>query len=220
MNYRLENKRINIDKMNPTGSFGNGTLYNFKNNTLRIYDKNFDDIPNEKTIRYLSKIKSLHVYMPNRLLYVNNKFCGYTIKNINKKGPFSKIITTPKEHLLDSLFSLEEEIKYISDKRVLLSDLDYDDIYYNGEFYINNPDKYVVLNTKSDSIYDTNILEVNSLLSKLITQELNNEKVYKKNINNFNNLLKDKDIYTTNCDYMDELLSKDDNVKSLVKKLG
>jgi hypothetical protein len=219
MIYRLENKRINLDRMNPVGNFNNGTLYNVKNYTLKVYDKNIEELPSEKTMRYLSKVKSLQIFMPNRLLYSNDKFCGYTIKNVNKNGRFNKIISTPKDQLLDSIFTLEEEIKFISDKRILLHDLDLEDIHYNGELFIINPDKYLVLNSNSDLIYDTNILELNSLLSRLVSKELNSEKVLKRNIVRFNNLLKDKDIYTSNNDYLDEILSKEENIKCLVKKM-
>ena len=219
MVYRLESKRINLDRMNPVGTFNNGTLYNYKNNVLKMYDKNIEELPSEKTMRYLSKIKSLQIFMPNKLLYSNDTFCGYTIKNINKNGRYNKIISTPKDKVLDSIFALEEEIKYISDKRVLLHDLDLEDVCYNGELFIINPDKYLVLNSNSDLIYDTNILELNSLLSRLVSKELNSENVLKRNIVKFNNILKDKDIYTSNCDYLDDLLSKDDNIKSLVKKM-
>ena len=219
MVYRLESKRINLDRMNPIGTFNNGTLYNVKNNVLKIYDKNIEELPSEKTMRYLSKIKSLQIFMPNKLLHSNDNFCGYTIRSVNKNGRYNKIISTPRDQILDSIFSLEEEIKYISDKRVLLHDLDLEDVIYNGELFIINPDKYLVLNSNSDLIYDTNILELNSLLSRLISKELNSENVIKKNIVRFNNILKDKDIYTSNCDYLDDLLSKEDNIKCLVKKM-
>ena len=219
MDYRLENKKININRMNPVDTFNGGNIYNFKNTTLKIYDKDFEEVRSEKTIRYLSKIKSLQIYMPVKLIYNNNKFCGYSVKNIPRNGSYHKIISTPKDYLLDSLFNLEEEIKYISNKRVLFSDLDYDDIYYNGEFSICNPDKYMVLSNQSDTIYDTNLLELNSLLSKLITKELNSENVTKKNIVNFNNIFRDKDIYVSNCDYLDDLLSDSQDIKSYVKTL-
>ncbi len=219
MDYRLEKRKINLDKMNPIDTFNGGNIYSYRNNLIKIYDKDFDDSHSEKTIRYLSKIKSLQIFMPSKLIFANNKFCGYTLRSIPKNGSYHKIITTPKDYLLDSLFNLEEEIKYISDKKVLFSDLDYKDIKYNGEFFICNPDKYVVLNNNSDSIYDTNILELNSILCKLITKELNSENMTKKNIVNFNNIFKDKDIYVSNCDYLDDLLSNDEDIRSYVKKL-
>lgn len=219
MEYRIENKKLNLDRMVPTSTFNGGNIYNYRNGLIRIYDKNFEEAHSENTIRYLSKIKSLQIFMPSKLVYGNNKFCGYSIKSVPKNGSFHKIITTPKDYLLDSLFNLEEEIKYISDKRVVFNDLDYDDISYNGEFSICNPDKYMVLKSKSDSIYDTNILELNLLLSKMISKELNSENIVKRKINTFNNLFKDKDIYISNCDYLDDLLSDSKDVKSFVKKL-
>ncbi len=219
VDYRLEKKKINLDKMVPVTSFNGGDVYNYRNGLIRIYDKNFEEAHSEKTIRYLSKIKSLQIFMPSKLVYANNKFCGYTIKSAPKNGSFHRIITTPKDYLLDSLFNLEEEIKYISEKRVVFNDLDYDDISYNGEFFVLNPDKYMVLNNGSDSIYDTNILELNLLLSKLMSKELNSENIVKRKILDFNNIFKDKDIYVSNCDYLDDLLSDSKDIKSFVKKL-
>ena len=219
MDYRLENRKFNIYKMNEIDHFNGGTLYNYKNCVVKIYDKDFEDKHDVNTYRSLSKIKSLRVYMPMKLVFANNKFCGYSLKRLDKTGNYSRIISTPKDYLLDSLFYLEEEVKYISDKGVVFNDLDYDDVYYNGDFTICNPDKYMLLNSKSDFIYDTNLLELNSILGKLITQELNAENITKKNIINFNNILRDKDIYQSNCEYLDELLTDHKDIRSYVKTL-
>ena len=215
MLYRLEGRKINLDKMNVSSSFDNGEIYNYKNNIIRVYKNN---IPKEKDIRYLSKIKSLHIYLPIKLLYGNDKFIGYTLKSY-KKYDVDKMINTPKDELLDSIYDLEEDIETISQKRVILSGLNTDDAYYNGSIYITNPDKYIIYNANEESINDINNVELSGLLNKMIMHELNGENITKKNLSTFSELLNNKDVYTRSSDYLDELLTDSPNIKEYVKKL-
>lgn len=216
MLYRIEGKKINLDRMNSLSTFENGDIYNYRKFLIRVYKEN---IPDELDIRYLSKIKSINIYLPIKLLYGNDKFMGYTIKS-NKKYDVDKMINTPKDELLDAIYDLEEEIDNISQKKVILTGLDRNDAYYNGELFIINPDKYIIYNgADEDSIKDVNNLEISSLINKMLIHELNGENITKKNISLFNELLNKKDLFTRSSDYLDELLDDNHNVKEFVKKL-
>ena len=215
MLYRLENKKINLDKMNITASFDNGDIYNYRKFIIKVYK---DNIPDELDIRYLSKVKSLHIYLPIKLLYGNDRFMGYTLKSY-KKYDTSKMINAPRDNLLDAIYELEEDINTISQKKVILNGLDANDAYYNGELFITNPDKYIIYNADGDSIRDLNNLELNGLLNKILVHELNGENITRKSIGQFSELLKNKDLYISNSEYLDELLNDSPNVKEFVKKL-
>lgn len=215
MLYRLEGRKINLDKMNVCSSFENGDIYNYKKYLIRLYK---DNIPKEEDIRYLSKIKSLHIYLPIKLLYGNDKFMGFTLKSY-KKYDIDKMINTPKDELLDSIYDLEEDIDNISQKKIILNGLNTKDAYYNGELYITNPDKFIIYDADDESLKDINNVELTGLLNKMIIHELNGENITKKNLSLFTELLNNKDIYTRSSDYLDVLLGNSSNIKEYVKKL-
>lgn len=215
MLYRLEGRKINLDKMNVCSSFENGDIYNYKKYLIRLYK---DNIPKEEDIRYLSKIKSLHIYLPIKLLYGNDKFMGFTLKSY-KKYDIDKMINTPKDELLDSIYDLEEDIDNISQKKIILNGLNTNDAYYNGELYITNPDKFIIYDADDESLKDINNVELTGLLNKMIIHELNGENITKKNLSLFTELLNNKDIYTRSSDYLDVLLGNSSNIKEYVKKL-
>ena len=215
MLYRLEGRKINLDKMNVCSSFENGDIYNYKKYLIRLYK---DNIPKEEDIRYLSKIKSLHIYLPIKLLYGNDKFMGFTLKSY-KKYDIDKMINTPKDELLDSIYDLEEDIDNISQKKIILNGLNTNDAYYNEELYITNPDKFIIYDADDESLKDINNVELTGLLNKMIIHELNGENITKKNLSLFTELLNNKDIYTRSSDYLDVLLGNSSNIKEYVKKL-
>ena len=215
MLYRLEGRKINLDKMNICSSFDNGDIYNYRKYIIKHYK---DNIPDEDDIRYLSRIKSLHIYLPIKLLYGNDKFMGYSLKSY-KKYDVNKMINTPKDELLDSIYELEEDVNNISQKKIILSGLDCSDAYYNGELYIINPDKYIIYNADDESLKDINNVEISGLLSKMIIHELNGENITKRNIVLFNELFNNKDEYIRSSDFLDELLDDSSNIKEYVKRL-
>ena len=215
MLYRLEGRKINLDKMNISSSFDNGDIYNYRKFIIKHYK---DNIPLEEDIRYLSRIKSLHIYLPIKLLYGNDKFMGYSLKSC-KKYDIVKMINTPRDELLDSIYELEEDVNSISQKKIILSGLDCNDAYYNGKLFITNPDKYIIYDADDESLKDINNVEISGLLSRMIMHELNGENITKRNLVLFSELLNNKDEYTRSSDYLDELLDDNSNIKEYVKKL-
>ena len=57
------------------------------------------------------------------------------------------------------------------------------------------------------------------MLSSLFIHELNGETIPKKSISEFSDLFRSKDPYTTNCDFLDDIIGDSPNVRELVKKM-
>ena len=226
MIYRLENRKINLDKMVPTSNFKDGYIYNIsklsKPSILKFYSKNFNELPDEDQMRYFTKIRSIHILLPTKLLFANDKFSGYTLKSVSKNGIFGKMITTPKDVLIDNLCIMEDEIKELSKRSIILKGMNHQDTVYNGELFITNPDNYLVIdNNNSDTtlkIEDVNTFLFNNLLQEIFSHELNGEKVNKSSINKFSELLSQKDLIVKNSDYMDDIIDSE-NIREYVKRI-
>ena len=173
-------------------------------------------------MRYFTKIRSIHILLPTKLLFSNDKFCGYTLKAISKTGSFNKMITTPKDILFDNISIIEDEIKELSKKNIILKGMNHLDTVYNGELFITNPDDYVVVsNNNPDSsmkIEDINTFLFNNLLQEIFAHELNGEKINKGSISKFTELLSQKDLYIKNSEYFEDVI-KSDIIREYVKKI-
>ena len=225
MIYRLESKKINLDKMVPISSFKDGYIYNYsklsKHTVLKYYSRN-NNIPDEEQMRYFTKIRSIHILLPNKLLYANDKFSGYSLKAISKTGVFNKIITTPKDVIVDNLCIMEDEIKELSKKNIVLRGMNHQDTIYNGELFITNPDEYVIINNNNpDSslkIEEINTFLFNGLLQEIISHEFNSERVNKSSVNKFIETLSQNDLYIKNSDFFDDIITEE-NVREYVKRI-
>ena len=226
MIYRIERKKINLDRMTPVASFSNGYIYGYtgltKPSILKVYSKNINNLPEEDKMRNFTKISSIHFLLPTKLLFANDKFSGYTLKAVNKTGKYNKMINTPIDVLYDNISSMEEEISTLSNKSIVLKGMNYLDTIYNGELYITNPDKYVDIDlNRSDSsfkIEDVNNLLFNSLLQEIFTHELKSERVNRSSIVKFINMMSNKDMYVKSSDFLDDVVDEE-NIKEYVKKI-
>ena len=216
-NYRLESRRINLDRLNIQSTFTGGRIYNYRNQIIKAFDD--DDHINENDARTLSRIKSLHVFLPLKQLFYNDIFCGFSLKSLDKIGR-GKIIGVDKEELLDSIYNLENDIETLSKKSVVINGLDFNDLQYNDGLYITKPDRFIVFNGEEETkVNDINVGELNLLLSSLFVHELNGENIPRKNISEFSELFRSKDQYTSNCDYLDDMFGDSPNVRELVKRM-
>ena len=216
-NYRLESRRVDLDRLYVQSTFSGGRVYNYKSQSLKVFDG--DDHINEEGARTLTRIKSLNIFLPTKLLFLNDRFCGYTLKSVDKKRK-SKVINVDKEELLDSIYNLENDIETLSRRNVVLSGLDYNDLFYYDGLYITKPDKFIVFNRdEKDKVYDINIGQLNLILCSLFAHELNGENIPKRSVSEFCDSFREKNEYISNCDYLDDLLGDSPNVKELVKKL-
>ena len=170
MGYRLENKPVDLSGLKEltfVPSQKAGDVYRFRNYAIRIF-QNGEKVIDEDTARYLTTITTDRIILPRKLLFYKNNFAGYTMKLVSQKGSGKKIITTPKDEFIDSIEVLEDDIKELSQKKVLLNDITPQYTLYNGELYLVNPSKYSLFEANTDSIESINRFQLHQLITELI----------------------------------------------------
>ena len=222
MNYKLERKNITLNgKQKIIGHGYTGNVYQYGNYALKIFDK-MNDVFDEETARYLSTIRTSRILLPKKLVYYKDKFRGYSMKLISNKPNSKSIINLPKDKLLEDIELLEDDISTLSSKRVLLNGMNINNTIFNGNIYITDPSRYSVLDISDvDRLFnldDLNQFQLSLLLNNIIIQELN--KIQKQSgVSELKELLDEKDSGISYSEYLSEVIGKNDNIKTLVKKL-
>lgn len=222
MGYRLDNKDIDISgkRLTKIGNGGTGDVYKYRNHALKIF-KSDKDIPMDlETAEYLTNISTERILLPKNLLFYNNTFRGYSYKLVSKKGSGKKIITIPKDELINNLRIIESDIETLSQKQVLLNGIDLSNTIFNGNLYLADPCKY----TKLDSLSTKKLERLNKyqfhlLLLAMISSELKKgdfspkaEKAIKEILN-----LRDED--TNSSDFLNNIIDDNDSIKQFIKKI-
>ena len=151
MGYRLDNKDIDISgkRLTKIGNGGTGDVYKYRNSALKIFKADKDTPIDLEMAEYLSTISTERILLPKNLLFYNNTFRGYTYKLVSKKGSGKKIITIPKDELINNLKIIESDIETLSQKQVLLNGIEPSNTIFNGELYLADPCKYTKLDSFS-----------------------------------------------------------------------
>ena len=220
--YRLENKPVDlsgIKELTFVPSQKAGDVYHFRNYALRIFQKG-EKVIDEPTARYLTTITTDRIILPRKLLFYKNKFAGYTMKLVSQKGSSKKIITTPKDEFIDSVEVLEDDIKELSKKKVLLNDVTPQYTLYNGELYLVNPAKYSIFEADTDNIERINNFQLHQLITELISMELKKDNFTQPYIKHLKELMSLKDENQKTSDFLYELMGEQKNIKQFIKKIG
>jgi len=220
--YRLENKPVDlsgIKELTFVPSQRAGDVYRFRNYALRIFQDG-EKVIDEDTARYLTTITTDRIILPRKLLFYKNSFAGYTMKLVSQKGSSKKIITTPKYEFIDSIEVLEDDIKELSKKKVLLNDIVPQYTLYNGELYLVNPSKYSILDANSNSIERINKFQLHQLITELISRELNKQNCPQYAIKHLKELMRLRDEDQNTSDFLYDLMGEQKNIKQFVKKIG
>lgn len=222
MGYRIENKEINlsgIKKLTYVPSTKAGDVYRYKNTALRIFKEGEKSIDKE-TADYLTDISTNRILLPRKLLFYNNIFKGYTMKLVSQKGAGKRIITTPKEEFIHSVKALEEDTKVLSQKKVLLNDINPGYSLYNGELYLVNPANYTILDIGTpDSLEQLNMYQIHLLITELISADLRKTNISQSTINELKELMSLKEDKISTSSYLNDLLKNQENVKEFIKKM-
>lgn len=178
MEYKVDNKKINIKNLRFLGSGCEGEVFKWKNYALKIkYNDtiglSYDDC------HYMRNIATSNILMPKGIFYSNNRYSGYTTRYISHISNFN-LIDVPKDYLINNiLIPIEEDLRILSNRKVTLSDLTLSNTIKNDSLYLIDPGSYVVLkDLSSESINSINLEELRDYLNTLINQEL---KKYKLN---------------------------------------
>lgn len=222
MGYRLENKPVDLSGLKEltfVPSQKAGDVYRFRNYAIRIF-QNGEKVIDEDTARYLTTITTDRIILPRKLLFYKNNFAGYTMKLVSQKGSGKKIITTPKDEFIDSIEVLEDDIKELSQKKVLLNDITPQYTLYNGELYLVNPSKYSLFEANTDSIESINRFQLHQLVTELISMELKKDNFTQPFIKHLKELMSLKDEDQKTSDFLYDLMADQKNIKQFIKKIG
>ena len=222
MGYRLENKPVDLSGLKEltfVPSQKAGDVYRFRNYAIRIF-QNGEKVIDEDTARYLTTITTDRIILPRKLLFYKNNFAGYTMKLVSQKGSGKKIITTPKDEFIDSIEVLEDDIKELSQKKVLLNDITPQYTLYNGELYLVNPSKYSLFEANTDSIESINRFQLHQLITELISMELKKDNFTQPYIKHLKELMSLKDEDQKTSDFLYDLMADQKNIKQFIKKIG
>ncbi len=222
MGYRLENKPVDLSGLKEltfVPSQKAGDVYRFRNYAIRIF-QNGEKVIDEDTARYLTTITTDRIILPRKLLFYKNNFAGYTMKLVSQKGSGKKIITTPKDEFIDSIEVLEDDIKELSQKKVLLNDITPQYTLYNGELYLVNPSKYSLFEANTDSIESINRFQLHQLITELISMELKKDNFTQPFIKHLKELMSLKDEDQKTSDFLYDLMADQKNIKQFIKKIG
>ena len=222
MGYRLDGKDVDIigKRMTKIGTGTTGDVYRYRNKALKIFKKEKNPPMDLETAKYLSNISTTNIILPENLLFYNDSFRGYTYKLVSKKGLGKRMITLPKEELIDNIERLESDTETLSNKNVLLNGIDPNNSIFNGSIYLCDPSKYSILEVMSvKELEHLNKYQIHMLLSMMLLQEIRKSNLGGIIERKMKELLELKDIDENTSTYLERVLENSESVKQFVKKI-
>ena len=222
MGYRLDNKDVKITgkRLTKIGNGTTGNVYRYKNMALKIFNPDQEPPIDVETASYLAKISTSRVLLPKNLLFHNHHLRGYTYKLVNKKGNGKTILTLPKDELIGNVAIIERDVERLSRKQVLLNGISPENSIFNGSLYLVDPSKYSILEIFStEELERLNKYQLHLLLSALITSDLRKINTDNELENQIKELLDIRDINENSSDFFADILSGNENIKQLMKKM-
>ena len=222
MGYRLENKDINLNekKFTRIAQGKTGNVFKCNGSAIKVFNNYAEDIIDLETAKYLTGIRTNRIILPNKLLFYNNGFKGYSMKLVKKDPRQRKIINCPTDELIRNVEIIEEDIKTLSDKKVLLNGINPENTTFNGKLYLTDPSKYRILDIEStEELEKLNNYQFYILLTNLIIKELNKSHISASTIQRMKELLSLKDDSIYYIDYLEEILEDNSSIKTLIKKI-
>ena len=222
MGYRLDGKDIDIvqKRMTKIGTGATGDVYKYKNKALKIFKEGKTPPMDLETAKYLSDISTSNILLPEDILFYNLMFRGYTYKLVSKKGSGKRMITLPKEELIDNIEVLESDTETLSKKNVLLNGIDPSNSIFNGSIYLCDPSEYSILEIMSTKELERlNKYQIHMLLSMMILSEMRKSNLGGRPEREMKTLLELKDMDENTSTYLKRLLKNSESIKQFVKKM-
>lgn len=223
MEYRLDNKKVRISNFNLIGYGRNGNVYKCRKDAIKVFsNKNLsDEIIDEETCKRLRDISTECILLPKKILYYNDKFSGYSLKYLNNKSSINKIYNEDKEILIGNITSLENDIKLLSKRGVLLSGLTMNNTLVDDKIYITDPSSYAFLDDyNGKGLEKINDYQLYLLINSLVLMSIKRSDVENKsNLKELRYLLQSKSNSMSTSGFYDKLLKNNSSVRSFVKKM-
>lgn len=221
MGYRLDNKKIELNKKNLVKimSDSTGDIYRYKNVALKIFNEDKDNPMDFETADYLTNISTSRILLPNKLLFYNNTFKGYQFKLVNNKSN-KQLIRLPKNELIGNIALIENDIRNLSNKSILLDGLNLNNCVFNGDLYFINPVDYKKLDLLSSSELEiVNRYQFHLLLTSLIVSEMRKNNIGSKLESEIRELFNIKDNIEATSSFLANILLDNNTIKQFIKKM-
>ena len=222
MGYRLGDKEIKMSgkRVSKISSDSTGDVYKYRNTALKVFKKDKTPPMDVETAKHLSSISTHRVLLPKNLLFYNNSFRGYSYKLVSKKGTGKRLIMLPKDELTENISIIEDDIKQLSNRQVLLSGVDPANTLFNGRLYLTDPTGYSVLDVSSTEHLEVlNKYQLHLLITALITSEVRRTNFNSRQEKQVKELLELKDDTYDTSEFLDEVIGTNDSMYQLVKKM-
>lgn len=222
MGYRLDNKDVKITgkRLTKIGNGTTGNVYRYKNMALKIFNPDKEPPIDIETATYLKGIHTSRVLLPKKLLFYNNHLSGYTYRLVSKRNNGRSIITIPKGELIGNLTILERDVARLSRKQVLLSGISPENSIFSDNLYLVDPSRYSILDIFStDELERLNKYQLHLLITSLIALELKRNSTDNTEEDKIRELLDLKDVNENSSDFFNDIVSGNDSIKELVRKI-
>ncbi len=222
MGYKLDDKDIKLTGKQWTkiGTGVKGDVYKYRNMALKVFKEDRDTPIDVYTAEYLTSISTDRILLPQNLLFYNNSFKGYTYKLVSKRGSGQRMIMLPKQDLIQDIRVLEEDIKTLSNKSVLLNGISPENSIFNGELYLVDPTEYRVLeNCSTKELEELNKFQLHLLLTTLISLELRRNNFTSKTERDVKELFNLREVEENSSRFFNDIIGNNESIKEFVKKI-
>lgn len=178
MQYLVNNKKVRYNPFNMKkdyflGSGDEAEVYKIGDSAYKFYKKHCPKKRlNKEEAFYLKDIDTKRILMPKDILLSKKRvLCGYSTKYIEDLG-VEDLLNLDKDNLKEELMILKEDLINISNKQVILGDLNYRNTAFNKGIYLVDPGSYQYLE-EFDEVR-SQALNIESLNEYLVASILTN----------------------------------------------
>lgn len=180
----------------------NGYIYQIDNNTLL---KRFIlEYPNELTFKTIMNMNLSNFYTIYQMLYdKDGKFIGYTMKYYQDEE--IDILTKPIEYTLDNLYRLNNSIKKLTDRNIIIDDM---------------RDENCILDSSNITVIDIDLYRMLSFDTNIDISNMNNKSLlYLFRGLYYRSLVIYHDAIRSDRHIIDSLFDQDNNADDITKRL-
>ena len=221
MIYKIGNRKedLNGKRIRKIATGEKGDVYKYKGEAIKLFNPDEELPMTQDVAEYLTKIQTSRILLPRKLVFYQDAFRGYTLRLVQKKGNSRKLITLPGEALVENIETIENDIRTLSDKKVLLNGITPDNVLFNGRLYLTDPAHYKLLELfGTEDLERLNKYQFHVLFTELISQEIRKCSNSPAVAAYMRDLLRIKDVDQPTSEYLKEIVDPEDTIKQIVKK--
>lgn len=174
MSRLFDGEPTNIELLTNRGS--EFSVYKSKDKVYKIFKNNYRlGHIDEKSIDYLSMIKTNRILMPTSKLYKNNNLIGYEMPYIEDN---QSILESNFNTILNELKIINDDIEMLTEYFVRLIDINKENSVFSGKLYLIDPANYFINDINDLLIYYNNEV-IDEGKKKSIIKNWNYDKINK-----------------------------------------